>query len=42
MVFCKHKERETYEIPGGHRDAGEAIEDTANNKYVLNYDGTVK
>lgn len=28
-VFCKHRERETYEIPGGHRDPGEAIEDTA-------------
>lgn len=28
-VFCKHKERDTYEIPGGHRDDGEAIEDTA-------------
>ena len=28
-VFCKHKERDTYEIPGGHREEGEAIEDTA-------------
>lgn len=28
-VFCKHRERDTYEIPGGHRDGGEAIEDTA-------------
>lgn len=28
-VFCKHKERDTYEIPGGHREHGEAIEDTA-------------
>lgn len=28
-VFCKHKERDTYEIPGGHRDEGEAIDDTA-------------
>lgn len=28
-VFCKHKERDTYEVPGGHREAGEAIEDTA-------------
>ncbi|MDO5350562.1 MAG: NUDIX domain-containing protein [Lachnospiraceae bacterium] len=28
-VFCRHKERDTYEIPGGHRDDGEAIEDTA-------------
>lgn len=21
-VFCKHKERTTYEIPGGHREHG--------------------
>ena len=29
-VFCKHKERSnTYECPGGHREAGEAIDDTA-------------
>ena len=28
-VFCKHKERDTYEIPGGHREAGEKIDDTA-------------
>jgi 8-oxo-dGTP diphosphatase len=28
-VFCKHKERDTYEIPGGHRENGEKIEDTA-------------
>lgn len=28
-VFCKHKERETYEVPGGHREAGEQILDTA-------------
>ncbi len=28
-VFCKHKERDTYEIPGGHREPGEAITDTA-------------
>ena len=26
-VFCKHKERATYEIPGGHREPGEAILD---------------
>lgn len=24
-VFCKHKERNTYEIPGGHRERGETI-----------------
>ena len=24
-VFCKHRERDTYELPGGHREAGEEI-----------------
>ncbi len=28
-VFCKHRERDTWEIPGGHREAGEDILDTA-------------
>lgn len=28
-VFCKHKERATYEVPGGHREAGETILDAA-------------
>lgn len=28
-VFCKHKERDTFEVPGGHRENGEKIEDTA-------------
>ena len=28
-VFCKHKDRTTYEIPGGHREENELIEDTA-------------
>lgn len=28
-VFCKHKERDTYECPGGHREPGEDILDTA-------------
>ncbi len=28
-VFCKHKERNTYEVPGGHREAGESILETA-------------
>lgn len=28
-VFCKHKERDTYEVPGGHREADEDILDTA-------------
>ena len=29
-VFCKHKERNTLEIPGGHREPGEDIFITAN------------
>lgn len=29
LVFCKHRERDTYEIPGGHREEGEKILDTA-------------
>lgn len=28
-VFCKHKERNTYEVPGGHREENENIPDTA-------------
>lgn len=28
-VFCKHRERDTYEVPGGHRESGEKILDTA-------------
>ena len=28
-VFCKHKERNTYEIPGGHREPKELIIETA-------------
>lgn len=28
-VFCKHKERNTLECPGGHRESGECIDDTA-------------
>ena len=28
-IFCKHKERDTYEVPGGHRELGESIVDTA-------------
>ena len=28
-VFCKHKERETYEVPGGHREVNETILETA-------------
>lgn len=28
-VFCKHRERNTYEVPGGHRECGEDILTTA-------------
>lgn len=28
-VFCKHKERDTWETPGGHREPGEDILETA-------------
>lgn len=28
-VFCKHKERDTWEVPGGHREPGEDILQTA-------------
>lgn len=29
LMFCKHRQRETLEIPGGHREPGEAIAETA-------------
>ena len=28
-VFCRHRDRETMEMPGGHREAGESILQTA-------------
>lgn len=28
-VFCKHKERDTLEVPGGHREKRETILETA-------------
>ena len=28
-VFCRHRERTTYEMPGGHREPDEDIDDTA-------------
>lgn len=24
-VFCRHKARQTYELPGGHRETGETV-----------------
>ena len=28
-LFCRHKDRQTWEIPGGHREAGETVEEAA-------------
>ena len=28
-LICRHKERTTWEIPGGHRESDERIEETA-------------
>ena len=28
-VFCKHRERTTLEVPGGHRETGETVGETA-------------
>ncbi len=33
-VFCKHKERDTYEMPGGHRESGESILEAAKRELV--------
>ncbi len=33
-VFCKHKFRKTLEIPGGHREYGEKIDDTAKRELI--------
>ena len=31
-VYCRHKERSTWEMSGGHREAGETIEEARNKK----------
>lgn len=28
-VFCRHKQRDTWEMPGGHREQGETIDEAA-------------
>lgn len=35
-VFCKHKERDTYEVPGGHREENESIDETGATQFVIN------
>ena len=44
IVLCKHKERDTWEMPGGHREAGETVieaakrelyEETGANKFTI-------
>ena len=40
-VFCKHKERETLECPGGHRETGELILETAKRE-LMEETGAVK
>ena len=32
-VLCKHKERNTYEVPGGHREKNETILETAQREF---------
>ncbi len=33
-IFCRHKQRTTWEIAGGHREIGEAIEQTAKRELI--------
>lgn len=34
LIFVKHKQRNTWEIPGGHREDGETIENCAKRELV--------
>ena len=33
-IFCRHKQRTTWEIPGGHREINESIEETAKRELI--------
>ena len=36
-IFCKHRQRDTYEIPGGHREENETLEETALRDFSSDY-----
>ena len=38
-VFCKHKDRDTWEVPRGHQENGEDIMDTAKRNCTCRYRG---
>ena len=33
-VFCKHKDRTTFEVPGGHREQGETADEAAERELI--------
>lgn len=33
-VFCRHRQRRTWEIPGGHREPGESIDECAKRELI--------
>ena len=33
-IFCRHKQRTSWEIPGGHREINETIEETARRELI--------
>jgi len=33
-IFCRHRERQTWELPGGRRESGESIEQTAHRELM--------
>ncbi|MBR5519813.1 MAG: NUDIX domain-containing protein, partial [Clostridia bacterium] len=33
-LFCRHHNRDTYELPGGHRELGETIDEAARRELI--------
>ena len=33
-LFCRHRDRATYELPGGHRESGETIDEAARRELI--------